>query len=88
VQSGLSHMTFAEALVKTHRWLTLSAALLITLSEVAIFTSQSARVPDSPANTAAVTDVGRGKGTHRPHAEPASIYRAVAAGTRSAQRVR
>jgi hypothetical protein len=81
-------MTFAEALVKTHRWLTLTAALLITLSEVVIFTSESARVPESQANAAAAVDVGRGAGRHRPHAGAASIYRAVASGTRSAERVR
>jgi hypothetical protein len=81
-------MTYTEALMKTHRWLTLAAALLITLSEVVIFTSQSARVPESQANAAAASEVGRGTGRHQPHAEAASIYRAVASGTRSAQRVR
>jgi hypothetical protein len=74
--------------VKTHRWLTLTAALLITLSEVVIFTSQSARVPETQANTAAATDVGRGERTHRPHTGATSIYRAVASGTRTVERVR
>ena len=81
-------MTFAEALVKTHRWLTLTAAFLITLSEVVIFASQSARVPGSQATAAAASDPGRGRESRRAHAEAASIYRAVASGTRSAPRVR
>jgi hypothetical protein len=81
-------MTFAEALVKTHRWLTLTAALLITLSEAVIFTSQSARVPESQANAAAAGAVAAGTGRHQPHAGAASIYWAVASSTRSARRVR
>jgi len=73
--------------VKTYRWLTLVAALLITLCEV--FNSQSARGPQKQANVAAATDVGSGADTHLSRAGIASLYWAVAASdARSPERVR
>lgn len=67
-------MTFAEVLVKTHRWLTLAAALLITLCEVLVFDSQSARGPVRQANARAATEVGSGKERRRSLAAAATIY--------------
>lgn len=59
-------MTLAEALVKTHRWLTLLVALLITLGEAAVFNSQAAREPASQATAGvAAAGVGSGTGTRR-----------------------
>jgi hypothetical protein len=72
-------MTLAEALVKTHRWMTLTAAVLITVCEVLVFTSQSARVSEMQANAGARSHAFAGA---------ASIYRAVASGTRTGKRVR
>jgi hypothetical protein len=80
-------MTLAEVLVKTHRWLTLAAALLITLCEVLVFNSQSGRAPEAQANAGAVTYVGRGGETRRSPAAAASIYW-EAAEARGPQRVR
>jgi hypothetical protein len=75
--------------VKTYRWLTLLAALLITLGEGLVFNSQSARGPERQANAGAATDVGSGSKTRRSLAGAASIYWAAAASdARSAQRVR
>jgi hypothetical protein len=65
--------------VKTHRWLTLTVALLITLCEVLFFNSQSAREPEGQANAGAVTDVDIGRQTRRSPARAASIYWAAAA---------
>jgi len=73
--------------VKTYRWLTLTAALLITLCEALVFTSQSGRVPDSQANAGAVTDVGTGREISRSPAGAASIYW-EAAEARTPRRVR
>jgi hypothetical protein len=81
-------MTLAEALVKINRWITLTAAVLITLCEVLVFASQSARVPEMQANTGAGSDVGRSGKKHRAYAGAASIYWAAAAGTRTGERVR
>ena len=39
--------------MKTYRWLTLLAALLITVSEVLIFNSEAAQVPPTQASVAA-----------------------------------
>jgi hypothetical protein len=64
--------------VKTHRWLTLTVALLITLCEVLFFNSQSAREPERQANAGAVTDMDSGQ-TRRSPARAASIYWAAAA---------
>jgi hypothetical protein len=50
--------------MKTYEWLTLVAALLITLCEVLVFDSQAGRAPQRQANVAATTDVG--SGTHSP----------------------
>jgi len=50
--------------MKTYEWLTLVAALLITLCEVLVFTGQTAQAPQKQANVAAATDVG--SGTHSP----------------------
>jgi hypothetical protein len=80
-------MTLAEVLVKTHRWLTLAAALLITLCEVLVFNSESARGPQKLADAGAVTDVGRGRETRRSPAGAASVYW-EAAEARGPQRVR
>lgn len=80
-------MTFAEALVKTHRWLTLAAALLITLCEVLVFNSQSARGPERQANAGAATKVGSGRETRRSLAAAATIYW-EAADAQSPRRVR
>jgi hypothetical protein len=78
-----------EVLVKTHRWLTLAAALLITLCEVLIFNSQSAREPERQANAGAATDAGGGRQMRRSPARTASIYwAAVASETQSPKRVR
>ena len=80
-------MTLAEVLVKSHRWLPLAAALLITLCEVLVFNSQSGRPPEEQANAGAVTDVGRGREIRQSPAGAASIYR-EAAEARSPRRVR
>jgi len=75
--------------VKTYRWLTLVAALLITLCEVLVFNSQAARAPQKQANVAAATDVGSGTDTHLSLVGIASLYWAVAASdARSPERVR
>jgi hypothetical protein len=75
--------------VKTYRWLTLVAALLITLCEVVVFNSQAARAPQKQANVAAATDVGSGMDTHLSLVGIASLYWAVAASdARSPERVR
>jgi hypothetical protein len=50
--------------MKTYRWLTLIAALLITLGEVLVFKSEGAQVPQQQATVAAGTHVGNG--THSP----------------------
>jgi len=73
--------------VKSHRWLPVAAALLITLCEVLVFNSQSGRAPAEQANAGAVTDVGRAREIRRSPAGAASIYR-KAAGARSPRRVR
>jgi hypothetical protein len=44
--------------MKSYRWLTLIAALLITLFEVLVFESQSAQAPLEQTSVAAGTDVG------------------------------
>lgn len=75
--------------MKTHRWLTLLAALLITLCEVLVFNSQSARGPENQANTGAATDVGNGRQARWSLAGIGSIYWAAAASdTQGPQRVR
>jgi hypothetical protein len=83
-------MTFAEVLfVKTYRWLTLVAALLITVGEGLVFNSQSARAPQGQANAGAAADVGSGRQTRRSRAATASTYWVAAASdARSPQRVR
>jgi hypothetical protein len=48
--------------MKSYRWLTLTAALLITLCEVLVFRSQAAQAPLNHANAAAARDAG--SGTH------------------------
>jgi len=50
--------------VKTYRWLTLVAALLITLCEVLVFNSQAARGAQKQVNVAAATDLGSGTDPH------------------------
>jgi len=81
-----SQKTLAEVLVKSHRWLPLAAALLITLCEVLVFNSQSGRAPAEQADAGAVTEVG-GREIRRFPAGAASIYR-EAAEARSPRRVR
>ena len=73
--------------MKSHRWLPVAAALLITLCEVLVFNSQSGRAPAEQANAGAATDVGRGREIRRSPAGAASIYR-EAAEARSPRRVR
>jgi hypothetical protein len=65
--------------VKTHRWLTLTVALLITLCEVLLFNSESAREPERQANAGAVTDVDSGRQTRRSPARGDSNYWPAAA---------
>jgi hypothetical protein len=60
--------------VKIHRWLTLAAALLITLCEVLVFDSQSARGPEDHTHTVGATDGGSSKGTRRSLAVAAGIH--------------
>jgi hypothetical protein len=75
--------------VKTYRWLTLVAALLITVCEVGVFNSQAARAPQKQATAAAAADGGSGTDTHLSLAGIASLYWAVAASdARSPDRVR
>jgi len=47
--------------MKTYEWLILFAALLITVCEVLIFTSQAAGAPQKQASVAVGTDVGSGR---------------------------
>jgi hypothetical protein len=44
--------------MKTYRWLTLVAALLITLSEVVVFNSKAAQAPPQQVHVAAAADIG------------------------------
>jgi hypothetical protein len=75
--------------MKRCKWLTLVAALLITLTEVLVFNSQAARGPQKQANVAAATDVGSGTDTHLSLVGIASLYWAMAASdARSPERVR
>jgi hypothetical protein len=47
--------------MKIYRWLTLIAALLITLGEVLVFRTEAAQGPETQANAAAaLADVGSG----------------------------
>jgi uncharacterized lipoprotein YmbA len=47
--------------MKSYRWLTLIAALLITACEVLVLKTQTAQVPQQQPNVGAVADVGLGK---------------------------
>jgi hypothetical protein len=67
-----------EALVKTYRWLTLVAALLITVCEVVLFSSQVAKRPLKPSSVGAAVDTDSGTGTHRSFSAIASLYWAAA----------
>jgi hypothetical protein len=73
--------------VKTYRWLTLVAALLVTLSEVLIFNSEAARDPQRQASVAAAPDIGSDTDRHRSLAAIVSLYWA-AAEAQSPERVR
>jgi hypothetical protein len=73
--------------VKTYRWFTLVAALLITVCEVVLFSSQVAERPPKHASVGAAVDTGSGTGTHRPLSAIASFYWA-AADAETPQRVR
>jgi hypothetical protein len=46
--------------MKSYRWLTLIAALLITVCEVLVLKSQTAQVLQQQASVGAVADVGSG----------------------------
>jgi len=54
--------------VKSYRWLTLVAALLITLCEVLVFKSQATQASYKQANVAVGADVARRR--HAPGVEP------------------
>ena len=54
--------------MKSYRWLTLIAALLITLGEVLVFRSQAAQAPTKQANAAVGADVDSRR--HAPGVEP------------------
>ena len=71
--------------MKTYRWLTLVAALLITLGELLVFTSESGRDPQQQADVLAAT--GSGTGARGSLAGIASVYWA-ASGAESPERVR
>jgi hypothetical protein len=73
--------------VKTYRWLTLVAALLITLCEVLLLNSQVAGNPPKQASVGAAVDAGSGTVTHRSLTAIASLYWA-AADARTPERVR
>jgi hypothetical protein len=73
--------------VKTYRWLTLVAALLITLCEVLLFNSQMAGSPPKQASVGGVVNADSGVGTHRSLTAIASLYWA-AADARTPERVR
>jgi hypothetical protein len=77
----------AEALVKTYRWVTLVAALLITLCEVLLFNSQVPGSSPKQASVGAAVGTGSGTGTHRSLTTIASLYWA-AAEARTQERVR
>ena len=76
--------------MKPYQWLTLVAAVLITLCEVLVFNSQSTGRPERQVSAAAATEVGSGEETRPSPAEAASIYwvLAAASGARSPGRVR
>jgi hypothetical protein len=44
--------------MKSYQWFTLLAALLITVCEVLVFTSESGEAPQQQASSAALTDGG------------------------------
>jgi hypothetical protein len=50
--------------MKSYQWFILIAALLITVCEVLVFTSESGQAPQEQANGATLTDGG--SGTHAP----------------------
>jgi hypothetical protein len=54
--------------MKSYRWLTLIAALLITLCEVLVFRSQAAQAPTKQANVAVGAEVDSRR--HAPGVEP------------------
>jgi hypothetical protein len=53
----------AEALMKSYRWITLFAALVITVCEILVFESQAAQTPQRQASVVAATDAGSGRHT-------------------------
>jgi hypothetical protein len=77
----------AEALVKTYRWLTLGAALLITLCEVLLFNSEVVGSPPKQASVGAAVSTGSGTDAQRSLSGIASLYWA-AAGAQTTERVR
>jgi hypothetical protein len=74
--------------VKTYRWVTLVAAVVITLCEVLVFNGQTGGGrSQEQADIAAATDVGSDTSTHPSRARIASLYWA-AAGAVTPKRVR
>lgn len=71
--------------MKTYRWLTLVAALLITVCELLVFTSESGRDPQQQPDVVAATRSGTGARSSL--AGMASVYWAVS-GAESPERVR
>ncbi len=59
--------------MKSYRWLTLIAALLITLCEVLVFRSQVAQAPTKQANVAVGEQVDSRR--HAPGVEPWRLVR-------------
>jgi hypothetical protein len=54
----------AEVLMKSYRWITLVAALVITVCEILVFESQAAQTPQRQANAGgAATDAESGRHT-------------------------
>jgi hypothetical protein len=74
--------------VKTYRWLTLVAAVVITLCEVLVFNGQAGGGrSQEQADIAAATNVGSDTSTHPSRARIASVYWA-ASGVATPKRVR
>jgi hypothetical protein len=53
----------AEALMKSYRWITLLAALVITVCEILVFESQAAQTPQRQAGVGAAIDAQSGRHT-------------------------
>jgi len=73
--------------MKTHRWLALGAALLITVCEVLLFDNQAGKDPQKHVSAAAASEAGSNSDGHRSAGRAAAVYWA-AAEAESPQRVR